>query len=77
MARLNPYERRRLKEQEEQAKRLVLPIVPVVYARINPQDANRVARIRFGLQALKDFPRLASIWAEETKHGAVAKNTAP
>lgn len=71
MARLNPYERRMLEMAKlmEAGPKSSVPLPtgdPVTYARTNPQDANRVARIRFGPQALRDFPRLASIWAEET-----------
>lgn len=66
---LNPYERRMKKLAEERAK---LPPPPppdykVIFIKSDPQYVNRVERIKFGPQALKDFPRLASKWAKETE----------
>lgn len=61
---LNPYERRMLKKKQE-AERVVSTPVPPAPPRVDPQHANRVQRIRFGPQALRDFPRLASRWASD------------
>lgn len=72
---LNPYERRMLKKREMTSRSpgqavtapAPQPSQPGVRPTItgNPQAANRVQRIRFGKQALRDFPRIGSIWAIE------------
>lgn len=72
MALPTPYERRMQRKRQEEAARAVSSpapepeskIHPVVRA-VNPQAANIVARIKFGEEARKILPRLASIWAIE------------
>lgn len=71
MAVLSVYEKRKLREQQQAAPVGVSPVVPVVTVApvvvksADPYFANHVSKIKFGPQALKDWPLLAMAWASD------------
>jgi Iap family predicted aminopeptidase len=67
MTMLSRYEQRLLREAEARAKAQSPspPPVPITVVRVDPQYANRVSKIRFGRDAVRDFPRIASLWASD------------
>lgn len=69
MAVLSVYEKRMLREKGEKREEPLPPptppISPIMVASVDPWLQNRASSITFGKQVLKDFPYLASRWAND------------